>query len=405
MLTKEQSIAEFDFQRQIVIPDRLVRRTHGHYLAVVEDLLRIYQDHVGEVRKNLHDRVRRRLQDVLDCPTRRIAAFCKLLDDSSEFENTQSADAARLRKRVFSQAAKSHPLVQTSDQLFDRDEAKIKAEIAHDLGMTWTMIEASLFADVIEFHRLRQAPQDLDATKLLARYNVAQTQAALYPALSMTVWASDDFKIVLRYAKLARLMHSISRNGEEYVFQFNGPASVLRQTRRYGVSFAKFLPGLLSARHWRMHATVLGPAKRRFALRLTSRDGLQSEIHSQDFDSSLEEAFFKDWQQLQTNNESNGWNIAREGTVLFRHQTVFMPDFLLSHPQHGEVLLEIVGFWTPEYLREKANRLRQFRDSARIVLAISETANQELHELDFLKVTFKTHLRAKQILALLRSEL
>ncbi|GAA5510757.1 DUF790 family protein [Novipirellula caenicola] len=401
MLTKEQSIVEYDFSRQRVIPDRLTRSTHGHYPPLAEEMLKIYQDHVGEVRKHLHELVRRLFRGVTDCPAKRISAFCKLLDDASEFHQDKSAAAAKLRQRVFTLAASKHPLVQSRDQLFDHEEANAKAEIAAEIGKSWAEIEASLFADVIEFHRLQKPPENLDAAGLLSRYNVAQTQAALYAATSMTVWAGDDFKMILRYAKLARLMHSITRQGDRYVFQLNGPASLLRQTRRYGVAFARFLPGLLAAQDWRMQATVLGPAKRRFALRLSSSDGLRSEVQPSDFDSQIEETFWQQWQTMQAEDQTGGWQLRREGTVLHQGQTVFTPDFSLDHPEHGEVLLEVIGFWTPEYLSEKVIRLKQFQHTARIMLAISESVDQAIPDLGMPRVTFKTTLKVKEVLQIL----
>jgi len=36
----------------------------------------------------------------------------------------------------------------------------------------------------------------------------------------------------------------------QYLFRFDGPASVLRKTRRYGVAMAKFLPALIDFRGW-----------------------------------------------------------------------------------------------------------------------------------------------------------
>jgi hypothetical protein len=404
VLTQEQSIVEYDFTRLTVVPDRLSRATDAHYVPLADNLLAIYREHVGEVRKVLHDHVRRSMQTLTNCPARRIAAFCKLLDDASEFQRGVSAAAAKLRQRVFSLAATRHPLVQASDQLFDSEQFHVKAQIAEELGKTWEEIEASLFADVIEFHRLLKPPTDLDAATLLARYNVAQTQAALYGALSMTIWAGNDFRKILQSAKLARLMHSITREGNQYVFRLNGPASVLRQTRRYGVSFAKFLPSLLAARAWRMNATVLGPAKRRFKLLLTSNDGLRGEINTNDFDSELEKQFSSEWQQFADSKQTDGWELVREGTILHQGQTIFTPDFSLRHPQHGEVLLEIIGFWTPEYLREKAKRLEQFRHSAKIVVALSEHARTSIPELGIPRVTFKTKLSVRQVLSLLGPE-
>jgi hypothetical protein len=68
-----------------------------------------------------------------------------------------------------------------------------------------------LYADVMQFQPLREFVGYPDGAALLSRYNVAQVQAALYRAVSMTVEATDDFKTILRYAKLARLMHEIKR--------------------------------------------------------------------------------------------------------------------------------------------------------------------------------------------------
>ena len=67
----------------------------------------------------------------------------------------------------------------------------------------------SYSADVVECHRLEAFAGYPSGEALLARYNVAQVQVALFRAVEMIVWASDDFKTILRYAKLARLMHSI----------------------------------------------------------------------------------------------------------------------------------------------------------------------------------------------------
>ena len=395
MLTKEQSIVEYDFSRQTAVPDRLHQKTHGHYLGIANELIAIYHKRIGETRQAIHQAVRRRLQDVEDCPTRRIAAFCKLLDDASEYLRDESGSAAKLRRRIHALAAPMHPLVQRSDALFDHDEFQAKQSIAAELGIPWEEIEARLFADVIEFHRLKTPPNELDGGGLLSRYNVAQTQSALYGATTMTVWAKDDFKLILRYAKLARLMHSIARQGDDYVFQFNGPASVVRQTKRYGVAYARFLPGLLSTHDWRMKATILGPANHRFAIRLTDRDGLRGEVVSEAFDSELEKMFAASWEETET----NGWTLRREGTVLHEGQTVFMPDFTLRHEVHGEVLLEIIGFWTPEYLKEKVVRLERFKDHANILLAIAARIDDAIPDLNIPRVTYKTTLKAKQIVA------
>jgi len=400
MLTKQESILEYDFSDQSVTPDRLTQKTHAEYLGLADELIGIYRDRVGDTRREVHASVERRMQQLEDCSSRRIAAFCKLLDDASEYASDRGNRAAKLRARVFTIAAAHHPLVHHADHLFATSESETKQRIADEIGRPWTEIESELFADVIEFHCLKKPPDpSLDGIALLRRYNVAQTQTALYGAIEMTVLAKRDFKTVLRYAKLARLMHTIARQDDGYLFRFNGPASVIRGTRRYGVAMARFLPGLLAAEDWRMRAIVIGPLRRRFALRLTSGDGLHGEIEPGDFDSDVEETFHRRWIETDT----HGWSIQREATILHEGQTVFLPDFTLIHPEHGEVLLEIVGFWTPEYLREKANRLQQFRTHAKIMLAIAETVDESIPDLDLARVTYKTKLLPKTVLDCIES--
>ena len=108
---------------------------------------------------------------------------------------------------------------------------------------------------------------------------MAQVQAALYRASSLTVWARDDFKTIVRYAKLARLMHTIAPGGQGgYRFHFDGPASVLRQTRRYGVAMARFLPALIACRSWRMHALIRSHRGHLLGLDLSADDGLTSHL-------------------------------------------------------------------------------------------------------------------------------
>lgn len=398
MLTKQQSILHFDFAHHCVVPDRLTRKTHAAYLPAVDQLLDIYRNHVGETRRQLHSSVQRVLQELDDCSSVRMSAFCKLLDDASEYDHDRSGAAAKLRQRVFTLAAVHHPLVQDPDHLFASNEFEVKQNIASQLGRVWSDIEAELFADVIEFHRLKTPPDaELDAGGILRRYNIAQTQTALYGAVEMTVFADGDFCTILRYAKLARLMHTIARQENGYIFRFNGPASIVRETRRYGVAMARFLPGLLAAEHWRMRAIVIGPLRRRFTLQLSSRDGLRGEIDPNDFDSELEETFYHRWQE----SDTGGWRIEREGTVLHAGQNVFMPDFTFRHPEHGEVLLEIIGFWTPEYLREKASRLAQFHGHGRIVLAVAEHADEAIPDIGQPRVVYKTKLLPKAVLELL----
>jgi predicted nuclease of restriction endonuclease-like RecB superfamily len=89
------------------------------------------------------------------------------------------------------------------------------------------------------------------------------------------------------------------------------------------------------------------------------------------FDSRLEERFAKDVARL-----APDWDVIREPLPLQAGATLIFPDFLLRHRIHPErqALVEIVGFWTPDYLRDKLARLRQVATDAppAFVLCIDE---------------------------------
>lgn len=399
MLTKELAIAEYDFAKGRILPDRLTRRAHAQYLRYADRMLRVYRAGEGKTRRELHRDVHDVFSREPDCPARRIDAFCKLLDDVSVFERDRRGKAAALRRRVFRLAAPKHPLVKEADGLFETDEQQVKSDIARQLGRSWDEIDGQLFADVIEFHRLVRFDGFADATALLARYNVAQVQAALYGAESMTVWASGDFKTILRYAKLARLMHVITRTGDgQYRLRFDGPASVLRQTRRYGVAMARFLPALIACRDWRMHAVVHNRGAYKLRLELSSEDGLASHLPSPDeFDSKVEATFAAKW----GNERREGWLLDREGEILHRGQKVFVPDFVFRHEDGRTVLMEIIGFWTPEYLQAKEETLRTFED-ADLLLAVCQSLGDNIRGELANAVMFKSSLSIKQVLERLR---
>jgi predicted nuclease of restriction endonuclease-like RecB superfamily len=181
-----------------------------------------------------------------------------------------------------------------------------------------------------------------------------------------------------------------------YLIELSGPASVLRETRRYGINFARFLPALLACRGWTMRATLRTPWGGTALLALTSRDGLQSTMPPpEEFDSSVEAGF-----AAKFGPERDGWRLHREAQVLVEGQSAFVPDFAFRHADGTEVLLEIVGFWTPEYLAKKRETLRRFR-GRRIYLAVAERCLPEGAAVSEDVVVYKSALKPEPVLALL----
>lgn len=393
MLSSEHAIAAYEGGR--LLPDRLTRQLHAHYAAYAEQMLEIYRTGIGRTHRELHHAVHALFATEQDCPIRRIDAFCKLLDDGGTFARDRRGQAANLRRQVFRRAASLHPLVASADRLFPNQEAAAKADIAAGLELPWDEVECRLFADVPEFQRLEAFAGYTSPQALLARYNVAQVQVALFRAVELTVWATDDFKTILRYAKLARLMHSIRRLDDgRYEIHLDGPVSALRATRRYGVAMARFLPALIACRGWRLHALV--QTRQRgwlVSLDLSPEDRLNSHLPPpEEFDSRVEEAFARDWGE-----KRDGWSLQREGAILHQGQKVFVPDFVLRHDDGRTVFLEIVGFWTPEYLQAKFQTLRAFADQ-RILAAVGEAGCRHAAELPAGAIQYKNTLKSEAVL-------
>ncbi|MCP4157944.1 MAG: DUF790 family protein [bacterium] len=397
MLTKEHAIVAYDKTR--ILPDCLTPQHHPAYPGYSHEMVEVYRSGTGKRRRELHREIRKLLSNEPDCPPRRIDAFCKLLDDASVYSRDIPGKAANLRKEVFRLASTSHPLVVRKDRFFESCESEVKKAIASELGQSWCDIESNLFADVIDNHRLTQFKGFGEPRELLTRYNVGQLQVALFKAVEMVVWAGDDLKTIIRYAKLARLMHTIERLSDgSYRIRFNGPASVLRQTRRYGVNMAKFLPSLLCCRDWRLWAKIQTRRKGYYVnLELSFRDRFKSYLPAkEEFDSKVEENFAEKW----GDEARDGWRLLREGELLWKNQKVFFPDFVLLHENGSKVHLEIVGFWTPEYLQEKVKTLKMFREE-HILLAAAETVAEKIPELHMPVIPYKSSLLIKDVLSYL----
>ncbi|QEG41954.1 DUF790 family protein [Roseimaritima ulvae] len=359
MLKSEHAIARFDFVQRVVYPDRLRKGKDNHYLEAAAALVQVYREGTGKPRQQLHREVETVLDPLPDCPPRRTAAFCKLLDQQAEFNADRGA--AGLRRRVFGLAAGRHPIVERPEGIFENTLSDVQQAIAAELGTPWPQIQSRLFADVFELQTLRKFDETFSPLDLLSLYNVSQTQATLYRATRMQIDAQQELKTIVRHAKLAGLMHRIAKRPAAvpyYRFDFDGPQSVLRQTWRYGIRFARLLPKLLALPGWRLTAWVIGPDQQPFLLRVSPRDRLRTTLAPPDeFDSALEQQIYDAWQK----EPVDGWDLQREAELLYCGQTVLTPDFVLRQADtERTVLVEVIGFWTPEYLQEKSRRLTQF---------------------------------------------
>jgi len=88
-----------------------------------------------------------------------------------------------------------------------------------------------------------------------------------------------------------------------------------------------------------------------------------------------------------------------------RGQRVLIPDFLLRHDRGACVLLEIAGFWTPQYIQHKSDSLQLFADIP-ILVAIPKGNTHAWQSVGWSplhrKILFGRQLKLEQVLAVLR---
>jgi hypothetical protein len=385
MLTAAHRVYHWDRRASSISSDRL----EDGVLPALEPALAVYRAGVGRTRGEVRNAARRAVEGLRPD---RVEPVVKLLDDAATYERPSTARCAAGRVALFEAAAARHPLL---------DPAAAAALLAEHLGPEATgdgKAVAALYADYPEFHRLVAFPADYTAEDLRAAYDLAQAQALLYSATRVTVEARRDFKRVLRYARLARLLHQVDRIGgrrASYRFVLDGPSSVLRRTRAYGVDFAHFLAALVRLRDWQLEAeVVLRPGWRPLTFALSSRDGLGAGAASPpEFDSALEEAVARKFGRTR-----EGWCLRREGAVLdVGGGSLLVPDFVFRHRDGTEVVLEIVGYWTPEYVADKLRRLSG-ASGVNLVVAVPRALALRAGQLPAAVLPFKRRLLLRDLL-------
>ncbi|MFQ6102350.1 MAG: DUF790 family protein [Anaerolineae bacterium] len=353
------------------------------YLIIAGELIGLFQRHVGRSRGVLAEALRNYEGDSLDYPV--IRGLAAVIETRCTFASallgTGGSDPpvnpADLRTALFRRG----PVTRKQDLFSQATRKQVLAEAAAQFDLTAEQVEAALFADLAEEQILLDPGEPLAPGDLIARYNLELARGLLYWAREVRLRVHDGYKHLFKYIKLFKLMYTIRplAGGDGYHITLHGPISpFVKSTIRYGVQFAKFLPALLLCQHWQMEADVQPPGVRsRDPLRYTLDDRTDLRTHfkaSGPFDSQLEADFAAEF-EAKYGGARRQWGLAREDELILVGDTVMIPDFSFTHRKDGRrALLEIVGFWHPDYLRRKLAKVRQAgrRD---LILLVYKNAN------------------------------
>jgi predicted nuclease of restriction endonuclease-like RecB superfamily len=206
-------------------------------------------------------------------------------------------------------------------------------------------------------------------------------------------------------------MYRLEPTPEGHRLLLDGPLSLFGGTRKYGLRLAKFFPGLLLTSPWKLYANASWRGREAILELDSQTPGLTS--HYKDLadagEDDVREAFSRAWDRAR---DTGDWKLEPGAEILplTPLNTALVPDFALRNTASGEkVYLEILGFWSEQYLIERAKLLREAaKRGHRLLIAAPESLGASSKTLSAATqgevIPFKNRLDAKSILAILRSK-
>ncbi|MEM2188959.1 MAG: DUF790 family protein [Nitrososphaerota archaeon] len=333
----------------------------GPASALAEEILKIYRISVGRKRAEIRSRVLDLEEAYGDYKL--VRGLAELVERKCLFEGRPAVNPASARLMLFSEAARCGIPVTPEERV------RVIERVASMLGVSPSSLEDSLYADLECEERLIQPPPEFPGEQLVKEYNLSLTQTLLFDSVNIVFTASGNWKRIFRSIKFYGLIYEAWRASTGFAVKVDGPLSIFRMTRRYGTSLAKVLPEIIRGAPWHLSAEVMrGEGETlRFTLDSESDGHLlpESPETPEEYDSEVERRFAEAFRAV-----APEWAVRREAEPIPAGPGVIIPDFILEKAGR-KVAVEIVGFWTPEYLRRKVEKLASARDMP-IIVAVDE---------------------------------
>lgn len=341
-----------------------------------------------------------------------VRAFYALLERRCKFKSRESnsdndgetsstipiIDPPRIRKAVFEESSKRGFALTELERVEIADSVASKLHLpSHDvvLKALWSDLDDNLILDYFDA---------IDPEALVGWYNLSLMQTLLFNCTKLDFYISggSNWKRVLRSVKRLGLMYHLQQPQQQQenriICSLEGPLSLFKLTDRYGTLLAKLLPSIIfpldkkrevsSGGEWHLDAWIVrktmdGRKIYEFKISKNEIPELMTDPFSSipsssvtekeltgpsssslyndynNFDSAVEEKFAKRFEQAET-----GWRLTREpDPLVLSNGGAFIPDFMFEKYKK-KIYLEIVGFWTKEYLERKLQKLADIFVSA-----------------------------------------
>lgn len=309
--------------------------------------------------------------------------------------NNNAMNAINLRRKIFEESSRNgYPATE--------DERKqILQKFATESDLTTDELEIAMWADLDKNKYLKNF-ESLSPLQLISWYNISILQSLLLNCIKLefSVYGGFSWKKILRKIKQLGLMYFLfhennlesesnkqtrnqemvfnSKKDKRVICTVEGPLSIVRLTDKYGTAMAKLIPLIIFTDIWSIDAIILRKSisgvRKTYRFQISNKDKdlplfdaskvqpqSESNMNSgsiyknaiDNFDSIVEKKFMDKFLKF-----SIGWNLIREpDPLILSNGKAFIPDFVFE--KYGiKVYLEIVGFWTSEYLKRKLEKIK-----------------------------------------------
>ncbi len=341
----EQTIA------RTIVPDYVTTADRTWLLTLLAEREKL----VGQKRGAWTERIRDGLP--VKAPRRKLELALRVLDGLARDLVSSPVPARRIRSALFIAAAAAPT----------RSEAVALA--ADELHLSEEAVLQGMFSDLPGERVLAPLKESLTPEQLALRCNAELIASLLGRALRVRIDAHGNVRAVVRHAKLLGLLCRVERGEAEGIaLELSGPFALFRHTRVYGRALASLVPRLAWCNTFRLSAEcVMGSGSEVARLVIGAGDPVLYGKQLPAFDSKLEERFARSFARL-----TSHWEMVREPTAFSIGSSLVFPDFELRHRITGmSWLLEIVGFWTAEYIERKLAALREAKIQ-NLILCIDE---------------------------------
>lgn len=321
-------------------------------LEISRSVINLFQEHIGKTYGELAEEI----EGFEEIDYRLIRGLTQILERRCIIGMDSPIEPITARRIVFEECNGAVSDIKERKEIIERVARKLSIETGD--------IEKALWADMEENLVIKKF-KTITPENLLRQYNLSLTQTLLFKAWSMEIQIEGNYQDVFWKIKKLGLMYLI-QDGKIII---DGPVSIFKMTEKYGTAMAKLLPAIMRCSKWSLKASILKKTmqgKKIYDFTLDNTKQIfnieASDPDIETFDSAIEKEF-----SLLNFNE---WSCKREPALIKAGQYAFIPDFSLER-NGTRIYVEIIGFWTPEYLRNKIQKINLLTEKENLILLVN----------------------------------